>query len=247
MTSEIRLLTWNINQFSGVEQGVPCDTDVEAGVLKVIDDFLDHDGPAIVALQEVPSEGGYGYKPNPEFIDYLTKQMGCDVVYDTLDGGFRSFHKVVAACRNVGVESHTEIPGVKSRVEIPKAWRRNLQNRYVPFRVTLDGRKVSMLALHASGTDGLHDAVDHLGSWNELDSERVVVVGDFNANGEGRKAIKRFVDAHPEGLTRVDPRYPERLHSPDTVMYRGVSVEDVAVNCECDCSDHFPLTCTVQL
>lgn len=152
-------------------------------------------------------------------------------MYDTLGGGFRSFHKVVVAYRNVDVEAS----------DAPAAWHRNLQNRYVPFKVTLDGRAASMLALYASGADGLHDVLDHLESWDEQDSERIVLLGDFNVNGEGRKAIRGLVDARPTGDTRIEH------HSPDTVMYRGVSVGDAAVGCACCWSDHYPLTCAVGL
>ena len=115
------------------------------------------------------------------------------------------------------------------------------ENRYIPFRATLGDRSATLLALHADGENGLSDVLDHLASWDEAASPRVVLVGDFNANGEGRKQIERLVDAHPEGDTRIEH------HGPDTVMYRGVSVEDVAADCECGFSDHFPLTCTVKL
>lgn len=186
-----------------------------------------------MALQEVPSKNGEYPGPEPDwaFVDHI-KHLGCDIVFDKDCGkGRSSLFKTVVACKGIDAKA----------LDAPDAWRGNRENRYIPFRATLDGRQVSMLALNASGADGLHDVLDHLGSWNELASERAVVVGDFNANGEGRKQIEGLVDAHPAGDTRIEH------HSPDTVMYRGVSVEDVAVDCECDLSDHFPLTCTVRL
>lgn len=62
----IRLMTWNIDQLCGQMQSAPRSTGTEVGVLKVVAAFLAQDErPAIVALQEVPSEGGCGYKPDP--------------------------------------------------------------------------------------------------------------------------------------------------------------------------------------
>lgn len=147
--------------------------------------------------------------------------------------GRNSRFKTVVACKGVNVKV----------LAAPDAWRGNRENRYIPFRVTMGDRSASFLALHADGADGLGDVLDHLASWNEAASPRVVLFGDFNSNGEGRKAIEGFVDAHPEGETRIEH------HSPDTVMYRGVSVsvEGVTAECACNFSDHFLLTCTVKL
>lgn len=235
MTSEIRLMTWNINQLCGQTQGSPRNADVEGDVPKVVDEFLlALDGPAIVALEEVPSKNGEypGPEPDPAFVGHL-RGLGCDsILFDKDCGkGRNSRFKTVMACRAIDVEA----------IAVPDAWRGNRENRYIPFRVTMGDCSATFLALHADGADGLGDVLDHLASWNEAASPRVVLLGDFNSNGEGRKAIKGFVDAHPEGDTRIEH------HSPDTVMYRGVSVEDVVVDCECSCSDHFLLTCTVKL
>ena len=212
--------------------GCPPQPGAEAGVLKVIDAFLAQEGPAIVVLQEVPSKNGKypGPESDPVFIGHL-KQLGCYILFDSSEKGetvVNSFFKTVVACRAINVK----------KLNASDDWRKS---RHIPFRVTLGDRSATFLALHADSENGLSDVLDHLASWSEAACPRLVLVGDFNANGEGRKAIKGFVDAYPEGDTRIEH------HSPDTVMYRGVSVGDVAVDCECGWSDHYPLACTVKL
>ena len=232
MTSDIKLMTWNINKLSGQTQNGLRGPGAEAGVKRVIGDFLAQDDfPAILVLQEVP---GTGCDPAGEFIEWLGSLDGCSV----FAGSENRYIRTVVLSRGIHVDL------AECNEDLSRA------NRYVALNIGAGDKELRLLALHANANKDNGEIADddiaarlcECGAW--ADDVPLVLVGDTNAAPKYRERLKR-----EWGLT--DPfagkvTMPGYGSSPDVIMGRGVNIENAAV-VKSSCSDHRLLTCAVRL